>query len=275
MTQTTYHLEDLMYLMQRLREPETGCPWDLKQDYQSITPSTIEEAYEVVDAIERGDLDHLKEELGDLLFQVIFYSQLADEDKRFTFHDVVHVITEKLVRRHPHVFPDGTLRSRRAPGEALDDTQIKASWENIKQNERSEKGNAGVFDDVPKALPALTRAAKLQKRAAKLGFDWPEAGPVLDKLDEELQELRDAFASGSESDIAGELGDLMFTCVNLSRHLGHDPDSLMRRANHTFESRFTHVAARMNAAKEQPPSAATLESWWEEAKRREQKSTKV
>ncbi len=268
MTTSPYSLEDLVYLMQRLREPETGCPWDLKQNYQSITSSTIEEAYEVVDAIEQGDLDHLKEELGDLLFQVIFYSQLADEEKRFSFHDVVHVITEKLLRRHPHVFPDGTLQSRRQPGEELDDSHIKASWENIKQSERSAKGAPGIFDDVPKALPALTRAAKLQKRAAKLGFDWTATDQVLDKIEEELTELSEAFDAGSEEDVAEELGDLMFTCVNLARHLGRDPDSLLRAANQKFESRFTHVAARIKTASEQPPTAATLEAWWAEAKRR-------
>lgn len=269
MSSTQHTLENLMYLMSRLRDPETGCPWDIKQSYKSITSSTIEEAYEVVDAIENEDFEHLREELGDLLFQVIFYTQLASEESRFSFHDVVHGLTSKLVRRHPHVFPDGTLESRRDPKNVMDDAAIKASWENIKQAERESKGDKGVFDDVPKSLPGLTRAAKLQKRAAKLGFDWSESAQVLDKVGEEFGELQEAFQSGDADHTASELGDLMFTCVNLARHLGRDPDELMRQANQKFESRFTHVHNRMTEGVESKHTADDLEAFWQEAKERE------
>ncbi|MFL0809645.1 MAG: nucleoside triphosphate pyrophosphohydrolase [Agarilytica sp.] len=271
MSDAKYQLENLIYLMQRLREPESGCPWDLKQSYLSITPSTIEEAYEVVDAIEHEDFDHLREELGDLLFQVIFYCQLADEEKRFNIHDVVHALTAKLVRRHPHVFPAGTLESRRSSGEVLDEKQIKTSWENIKQSERQSKGKAGVFDDVPISLPGLTRAAKLQKRAAKFGFDWQHRDDVLNKIEEEFTELCEAFEAKNESDIEEELADLMFSCVNLARHLGRDPDSLMRQANKKFEQRFSHVVERMEQKQgnigQEKFSVEELEAFWEESKR--------
>ncbi len=252
--------------MQRLRDPDTGCPWDVKQDYRSITSSTIEEAYEVVDAIEQGDFHHLKEELGDLLFQVIFYSQLAQEEKRFTFDDVVHALTSKLVRRHPHVFPDGALESQRQPGENLDDAEIKASWERIKQQERVSKGSAGVFDDVPKSLPALSRAVKLQKRAAKEGFDWQRADEVLDKIEEELTELCEAFEAKNMGQVASELGDLIFSCVNLARHIGHDPDALVRQTNQKFESRFTHVSQRMRDSDQGTFTVDEMEAFWREAK---------
>lgn len=270
MSETQFDLENLIYLMQRLREPETGCPWDIKQNYLSITPSTIEEAYEVVDAIEHEDYDHLREELGDLLFQVIFYCQLANEDGRYNFYDVVDGLTAKLVRRHPHVFPDGTLESRRNSAEALDDKKIKASWENIKQSERKEKGKAGVFDDVPKSLPGLTRAAKLQKRAAKLGFDWDDRADVLEKVEEEAGELREAFSSGNDSAIEEELADLMFSCVNLARHMGKDADALMRQANLKFEHRFSSVVASMEVKSKETGqekfSIEELESFWQASK---------
>ncbi len=262
-----YTLENLLYLMKRLRDPETGCPWDIKQSFQSITSSTIEEAYEVVDAIEHGDYGHLREELGDLLFQVIFYSQLADEQQGYNFNDVVDGLTAKLVRRHPHVFPDGSLESRRLPGEVLDDAGIKASWENIKQQERESKGSRGVFDDVPVSLPPLTRAAKLQKRAAKLGFDWESSDQVLDKLEEELTELCEAVESKNMAHVASELGDLMFTCVNLSRHLHQDPEALMRSANRKFEARFSHVVSAMNQSDKASFTAQELERYWEDAKK--------
>lgn len=269
MSSLQYRLENLIYLMQRLRHPETGCPWDLKQSYKSITSSTIEEAYEVVDAIENEDYEHLREELGDLLFQVIFYSQLASEEQRFSFDDVVHGLTAKLVRRHPHVFPDGTLESQRAPGDILDDAEIKASWENIKQSERESKGDKGVFDDVPASLPGLTRAAKLQKRAAKLGFDWSESAQVLDKVEEELEELKQAFAEDDAEHVASELGDLMFSCVNLARHIGKDPDELMRQANQKFQTRFTHVHQRMMENEGVNHTSDQLEAYWLEAKQSE------
>lgn len=269
MPSTEYSLDDLTYLMSRLRDPETGCPWDIKQSYKSITSSTIEEAYEVVDAIESEDFDHLREELGDLLFQVIFYTQLAKEESRFSFHDVVHGLTAKLVRRHPHVFPDGTLQSQCDSSRDMDDAAIKASWENIKQAERESKGDKGVFDDVPKSLPGLTRASKLQKRAAKLGFDWKESAQVLDKVGEEFGELQEAFESGDAAHTASELGDLMFSCVNFARHIGRDPDELMRQANQKFQSRFTHVHNRMTESSKSAHSTEELEAFWCEAKERE------
>ena len=264
---TRYKLPDLMELMARLRDPETGCPWDLKQSYQSITSSTIEEVYEVVDTIERGDYPHLKEELGDLLFQVVFYSQLASEDGYFNLDDVVDVITTKLLRRHPHVFPDGTLASRREHGE-ISESHVNGAWESIKQAERETKGAVGHLDDVPKALPALTRATKLQKRAAQIGFDWPSVQGVVEKLDEELSEVKDALVQGETDAIAEEIGDLMFTCVNLSRHLKQDPEQILRLANSKFEGRFRQMEefARVKGLKLEDMSSSELEAFWLRAK---------
>ncbi len=271
MSEQQYSLEDLQYLMSRLRKPETGCPWDLKQSYHTICASTIEEAYEVVDAIEHKDYDHLKEELGDLLFQVIFYSQLAREEKRWDMTDVVHGITEKLLRRHPHVFPEGTLQSERDASSGLNDSDIKASWEKIKSEERGEKGKSGILDDVPRALPAMTRAAKLQKRAAQIGFDWPDVPPVIDKLEEEISEFKEAVASENSDHMEEELGDMLFTCVNLARKLGKDPETLLRQANSKFEHRFRKMETRLpedvlskvDAEKVDPE---TLDKLWEWSK---------
>lgn len=266
----SYSIDDLIYLMARLRKPETGCPWDLKQDYRSITPSTIEEAYEVVDAIESGDLMHLREELGDLLFQVIFYSQLASEDNIWDFSAVVHGLTEKLIRRHPHVFPDGGLNSERPPGPPPEDGAIKQTWEKIKQQERHAKGKQKLLDDVPRALPAMSRAEKLQKRAAKVGFDWEDPAPVLDVVAGELTELRDAFAEKDENAVAEELGDVLFACVNLSRHLKLDAEQLLRNANQKFETRFQYIEESL-AARGQSLEDSTVEEMemlWQQAKSR-------
>lgn len=240
-----YDLDDLRQLMRRLRDPDSGCPWDLKQDYRTITPHTLEEVYEVVDTIERGDYGHLREELGDLLFQIVFYVQLAEEEARFGFADVVDGIVRKLLRRHPHVFPDGSLASRRDDSVVPEDDVIKATWEALKQEEREDKGQRGLLADIPVALPALTRAQKVQKRAAKAGFDWPDASGVLAKIGEEMAEL-EAEMAASESDssrIEYELGDLLFSCVNLSRHLGCDVEQALRRATAKFESRFAAMEA--------------------------------
>jgi len=208
MAAAKYDIDDLRYLMRRLRDPETGCPWDLKQTFQTIVPYTLEEVYEVVDAIEREDYPHLKEELGDLLFQAIFYSQLAEEHSFFDFSEVISTLIEKLVIRHPHVFPDGTLHSQRETGEQPEDTDIKRTWEAIKRQERSEKGYQGVLADIPRSIPALIRAEKLQKRASDHGFDWPSTEGVMTKLNEELSELISAMSEGDESAIAEELGDV-------------------------------------------------------------------
>jgi len=269
----TYTLEDLLHLMARLRDPQYGCPWDLKQNYASIVPHTIEEAYEVADAIERGDFEHLQGELGDLLFQVVYYSQLAREEGRFEFDGVVDSITRKLIRRHPHVFPTGELY---APVDtpSLSEAQVKSRWEEIKAEERAEKSQPeqlSLLDDVPAALPALSRAAKLQKRAATVGFDWPAALPVLDKVREELDEVLQAMADGDADALEDEIGDLLFATVNLARHLKHDPEHALRRANRKFERRFRFIeqALRDSGRPIEDCNLDELDALWGEAKRQE------
>ncbi|EMD98051.1 nucleoside triphosphate pyrophosphohydrolase [Stutzerimonas stutzeri NF13] len=267
-----YQLNDLLHLMARLRDPQHGCPWDLQQNYASIVPHTLEEAYEVADAIESGDFDHLPGELGDLLFQVVYYSQLAREEGRFEFATVVDAITRKLIRRHPHVFPDGDLYgSPELP--RLDEAAIKQRWEEIKAEERAEKAAApeqlSLLDDVPSALPALSRAAKLQKRAAQVGFDWPEALPVVDKVREELGEVLEAMSENDPQAIAEELGDLLFVVVNLARHLKVDPENALRAANGKFERRFRFIEQALRDA-ERPIENCDLEeldALWEKAKK--------
>jgi len=239
--------------MARLREPVYGCPWDQVQTYSSIASSTLEEAYEVVDAIEQGDKQQLKEELGDLLFQVIFYSQLAKEDQAFTFDEIVTELTAKLIRRHPHVFPDGTLASRISPSasnsalhaerQAAEQT-IKQEWEKTKQRERDAKGYTSVMDDVPVALASLVRATKLQKRAASVGFDWSNIESVYAKLAEEIDELNAATQSGDTSAIQDELGDVIFSVVNLARHLKVDAEAACRQSSRKFEDRFRLVESQ-------------------------------
>lgn len=268
-SETTYKLKDLLYLMARLRTPVTGCPWDLKQSYKTIAPSTIEEAYEVVDAIEKEDFGHLKEELGDLLFQVVFYCQLAREEQRFEFDDIVQGLTEKLIRRHPHVFPEGTLDSVASADSAKNEESIKASWEAIKKQEREQKGKAKILDDVPVALPSMSRALKLQKRAATVNFDWPSADGVFDKVEEEVGELKDAVLSGDKEKTTEELGDLIFSVVNLARHLKVDPESALRMSNSKFERRFRFMENEVEKENRQLEdlSSDELESFWSLAKR--------
>ncbi|PZP25768.1 nucleoside triphosphate pyrophosphohydrolase [Pseudomonas kuykendallii] len=269
-----YRLDDLLHLMARLRDPQHGCPWDLKQDYASIVPHTIEEAYEVADAIERGDFAHLPGELGDLLFQVVYYSQLAREEGRFEFATVVDGIVRKLVRRHPHVFPDGDLYG--APDMArLEEAAIRQRWEEIKAEERAEAASApqqlALLDDVPAALPALSRAAKLQKRAAHVGFDWPDALPVVDKVREELDEVLEAMSENDPRAIAEEVGDLLFVAVNLARHLKVDPEAALRGANAKFERRFRFIEQRLRE-RGRPIEACSLDeldALWGEAKKQE------
>lgn len=261
---TQYAINDLLYLMERLRDPQSGCPWDIAQDYASIVPSTLEEAYEVADAIEKGDFGHLKEELGDLLFQVIFYSQLGKEEGRFEFAGVVDTLVAKLVRRHPHVFPDGTLASRVDNRNTLP-TDVKARWEAIKQEERAAKGAQGLMADVPLNLPSLTRAAKLQKRAASVGFDWDSVHGPIAKVREELIEVEEALMGDSQEAIAEEIGDLFFAVVNIARYLKLDSEQLLRRANQKFENRFGYMEA--NAGK--PLTEASMDEMnqlWEQAK---------
>lgn len=269
----TYTLDDLLHLMARLRDPAHGCPWDLEQDYASIVAHTLEEAYEVADTIERGDFEHLQGELGDLLFQVVYYSQLAREEGRFEFAGVVDAITRKLIRRHPHVFPTGDLY---APVDtpSLSEAEVKQRWEEIKAAERAEKSvpeQLSLLDDVPTALPALSRSAKLQKRAAQVGFDWPDALPVLDKVREELDEVLQAMAEGDPQALEDEVGDLLFAAVNLARHLKLDPENALRGANRKFERRFRFIEQALRDIG-RPIEDCTLEdldALWGEAKRQE------
>ena len=223
-------LNELVSIMARLRDPQNGCPWDLKQDFSSIAPYTIEEAYEVADVIERGDLPELCGELGDLLLQIVFHAQMASEQGLFDIRDVCESINSKMIRRHPHVFADELLHTADA---------VSTRWDEIKQAERADKQHdTSHMHDVARSLPALKRAHKLQRRAAHVDFDWPDISGVWNKLSEEQQELRDAVASGEQHGIEDEIGDLLFTCVNLSRHLKVDAETALRRANAKFEQRF-------------------------------------
>jgi ATP diphosphatase len=268
-----YDLDDLIELMARLRDPLDGCPWDLVQNYKSIVPSTIEEAYEVADSIERGNYDDLREELGDLLFQTVFYSQLATEEERFSLKEVISDLVAKLVRRHPHVFPDGTLSSRTGSSKAGAASQaeldVNRSWAKIKEKERKEKGQSSVMDNIPLNLPALTRAQKIQERAANLGFDWENAEQVVPKIEEELTELRGALNSGERTDIEEELGDLIFSCVNLSRKLKMDAEQVLRKAENKFVFRFRKIEQTIDSKGLSilDMSLSELEKYWQKAKK--------
>ncbi len=272
-----YQLDDLLHLMARLRDPQHGCPWDLKQNYASIVPHTLEEAYEVADTIERGDFAHLPGELGDLLFQVVYYSQLAREEGRFDFAQVIDGITSKLIRRHPHVFADGDLYGA-VDVPKLDEAAVKQRWEAIKAEERAEKAAAPeqllLLDDVPTALPSLSRAIKLQKRAAQVGFDWPEALPVVDKVREELDEVLEAMSENDADAIAEEIGDLLFVVSNLARHLKVEPESALRAANAKFERRFRFIEQALRDAGRNMEDCALdeLDALWGEAKKLEKQT---
>ena len=266
LSRSRYQLADLLRVMARLRDPQSGCPWDIAQDFRSIVPSTLEECYELAEAIEQGDFEHVAEELGDVLFQVIFYAQLGVERDLFSFETIVDTLAGKLIRRHPHVFANGDIEGvvdKRHSVEA-----VKTSWEAIKQDERRAKSQDGLLADVPVALPALPRAQKLQKRAASVNFDWTDAGPVLEKLEEEIAELRQAMAAGNEPEIDEEMGDILFSCVNLSRHLGLDAEASLRRANGKFERRVLAMEASASASDTelQALSAGELDALWEAAK---------
>ena len=230
----------LIGIMAALRDPQGGCPWDLEQDFRSIAPYTLEEAYEVADAIERGNLDDLRDELGDLLLQVVFHAQMAREQGAFDFDDVVRGICDKLVRRHPHVFGGEAVAS------AAEQTEV---WERLKAAEKAGRGTAGLLDDVPVSLPSLTRAAKLGRRAARAGFDWPDPSGPRRKIDEELGELDEALSRERPAgEIEGEFGDLLFSMVNWARHLGIDPEAALRRSNEKFLRRFRHIEGRLAGA---------------------------
>ena len=222
-------MQQLLEIMQRLRDPEKGCPWDVEQVFSTIAPYTIEEAYEVADAIARDDMTDLKDELGDLLFQVVFHAQMASEQGSFDFEDVHQAVCDKMLRRHPHVFAGFEIK------DAAHQTQV---WESYKAEERKDKGEHSLMDGIPAGMAELQRSVKLQKRAGKAGFDWPSADPVMDKFDEELAEMRAAMKSGDRDAMEDELGDLLFVATNLARQLDIDPGTAMRRGNAKFERRF-------------------------------------
>ncbi len=261
----TANLDRLLDVMAQLRDPEKGCPWDVEQTFATIAPYTIEEAYEVADAISQGDMEALREELGDLLLQVAFHSRMAEEDGAFDFDAVAAGIADKMIRRHPYVFGDETMESVAAQ---------TIAWEDLKKQERQAKAEAqgrvpSVLDGVPVALPGLTRAEKLCKRAARVGFDWPDAGAVFAKLDEELGELRHEVDNrGEAARIEDEMGDLLFSVANLARHLGIDPEAAIRGANAKFEHRFHHIEDRLRADGRAPEDASLdeMDRLWNEAK---------
>jgi MazG family protein len=252
-------------VMARLRDPEHGCPWDVEQTFATIAPYTIEEAYEVADAIAREDMGALKEELGDLLFQVAFHARMAEERGAFDFADVARALADKMIERHPHVFADKVERTA--------EEQTRA-WETLKAEQRAAKRpNASLLDDVAMALPALMRAEKLTKRAARINFDWPNADQVLDKLEEELHELQEARAQGDAEAITDEVGDILFNVVNLARKLGVDPEEALRRTNAKFTRRFQHIERRLaEQGRTGPQPLDDMEALWVEAKRTEEKS---
>jgi MazG family protein len=261
-------LQRLLEIMARLRDPDGGCPWDIEQTFATVAPYTVEEAYEVADAIERGDLDDLKGELGDLLFQVVFHSRMAEEQGAFAFDDVAAAMVDKMIRRHPHVFA----------GESYADVgEQTAAWETIKAGERTAKAEgraASLLDDVPPGLPGLTRAVKLTKRAARVGFDWPDFGPVMDKLREELEELQVEIDAGDLPKARAELGDFLFVVANLARKLEVDPEDAIRSANAKFARRFHHIE-KVLAERGSSPAQSTLEEMdalWDEAKALERKA---
>lgn len=261
----------LLDIMARLRDPETGCPWDIKQSFETIKPYTIEEAYEVADAIERGDRDDLCDELGDLLLQVVFHARMAEEEQSFDFGEVVRAITAKMIRRHPHIFADR---------KASDAAAVKANWDEIKAAEQAAKAESraarglpatdreGLLDDVPRALPALTEGLKLQQKASKVGFDWADPEPVLDKIEEEIAELREALADGRPEAVKDEIGDLIFAMANLARQLDVDPEQALRDTNGKFRRRFGHIERTLDADGVALADAGLerMEALWQQAK---------
>jgi len=264
-------IDDLLGIMAALRAPGTGCPWDLVQSFETIAPYTIEEAYEVADAIERRDMEDLRQELGDLLLQVVYHAQMASEAGAFDFGDVVDAVARKMVRRHPHVFGDETVR---------DAGELEGLWERIKAEERADRSSgepeSGALKGVPRTLPALTRAIKLQSKAARVGFDWPDRGPVLTKMREELAELEAALGAkadkgGSDEEILAEYGDFLFVTANLARHLGFDPESALSSANGKFVRRFERIEAMILADGRsiEELDLAQLDQLWDRVKQEE------
>lgn len=254
-------IKKLLEVMRQLRDPESGCPWDLEQDFSTIAPYTIEEAYEVADAIERQDWEELRGELGDLLFQVVFYTQMASEAGHFTFDDVADGITGKMIRRHPHVFADG---------DATTADHVRGRWEDIKEAERADHADDSALAGVARALPALKRAQKLGERAARVGFDWPDRQGVKGKIVEELEELEEAVGTRDPTRIADEVGDLLFAVVNLARHLDVDAESALAAANGKFEKRFRAMETAIGAAglEMRRMGLESLEQQWRNAKKK-------
>ncbi|MDU9003784.1 nucleoside triphosphate pyrophosphohydrolase [Sedimentitalea todarodis] len=259
----TAGIERLLEIMRRLRDPATGCPWDIEQDFASIAPYTIEEAYEVADAIDRGAWDEMEGELGDLLLQTVYHTQMGEEAGHFDFQSVVRAISDKMVARHPHVFGE---ESRDKSAE-----QQTADWEAIKAAERAGKAQQGTLDGVAVGLPALLRAHKLQKRAARVGFDWPDASHVLDKITEEAAELTEAQEQMEADQVEEEFGDLLFVMANLARHLGIEPEAALRRANAKFTRRFQGVEAKLAEQGKSPQDSdlAEMDALWDAVKRDE------
>jgi nucleoside triphosphate diphosphatase len=262
-----YTLSDLLRVMQRLRDPQSGCPWDLRQDFHSLVPSTLEECYELAQAIAHEDYRHIAEELGDVLFQVIFYAQLGKEQNLFSFDDIVNILVQKLIRRHPHVFGQGQIEGVVHKVSSIE--EVRNTWESIKQSERISKNQTGLMADVPLALPALPRAQKVQKRAAQVNFDWADSSAVLDKLQEEVDELRCAMSENNSAAIHDEMGDVLFSCANLARHLGLDAEESLRHATSRFERRFSlmEVAVAADGGGLSTLSPVQLDQLWEQAKR--------
>lgn len=258
-------LDALLTLMTRLRDPENGCPWDIEQSFKTIAPYTIEEAYEVADAIERGAMDELKDELGDLLLQVVFHAQMAKEQNLFTFADVAAQVTAKMIHRHPHVFGDEKAANAR-------DVESRI-WEERKDSEEKRQKLESILDDVPKNLPALLRAQKLQKRAATVGFEWEKPADVLDKMEEEIAELREAIAGGRQDEILDELGDMFFALTNFGRMLGADCEESLRGACTKFERRFKGMEEEFKEKNEKMESASLeeKEQSWQRQKQKERK----
>lgn len=259
-------IDRLLTIMQTLRDPARGCPWDREQTFTSIAPYTLEETYEVLDAIQREDFDDLRGELGDLLFQVVFYAQMGAEQQRFDFDDICHAISDKLERRHPHIFGDEKAENAQA---------VLRNWEAIKQRERAEKSQHSALDDIPKALPALMRAHKIQKRCSSVGFDWDSLGPVLDKVHEEIDEvMHEAQQAVIDTDkLEEEIGDLLFATVNLSRHLGSKAEVALQKANDKFERRFREVEAIVaeQGLTMAQATLAQMEAAWQQVKAGENK----
>jgi len=267
----TTSVAHLVRLMACLRDPVHGCAWDRKQTFSSLTRHTLEEVYEVIDAVEQGDPEKICDELGDLLFQVIFYAQIAQESGQFDLGAVASAVLDKLLHRHPHIFPDGTLASFGHPS-LLTADEVERNWEQIKNAEREATATGSepvsVLDDVASAMPAIERAGKLQKRAASVGFDWQEVGQVLSCLQAEITELQHAIGKADKQEQEHELGDVLFTCVNLARHLKADPESALRLANQRFENRFRIVetSARQAGSTAADSNASTLDQYWQAAK---------